>query len=200
MPTVKRSNPNAFATLSTRCKELASKVAKAGWPKAAYYEDGTSVAYVATIQEFGVTIAHPGGTPYKVGPDGAVFVRKDSPDAAGLPVTKPHEIVIPPRPMLRPTVAKNKSDWKMLWLAGARAIVAGKATATQVMQMVSARAAGDIKKTIASITTPPLAKSTIAARRRQLYDRKTVGALDKPLVHEGIMFGAVTNTVEDAQQ
>lgn len=199
MPTLKRSNPNAFATLSTRCKELASKVAKAGWPKAAFYEDGMSVAYVATIQEFGVTIAHPGGTPYKVGTDGAVFVAKNSPEAVGLPVTKPHEIVIPPRPMLRPTVAKNKAEWRTLWEAGARAIVAGKATAQVVMEKLGARAAGDVKKTIAALTSPPLAKSTIAKRRRQLSDRKTVGSLDKPLVHEGIMLGAVTNTVEDAK-
>lgn len=34
-------------------KEFADKVAKIGWFPSAQYEDGTSVAYVAAIQEFG---------------------------------------------------------------------------------------------------------------------------------------------------
>lgn len=200
MPTVTRSNPEAFDNLTTRVKELANKVAKAGWPKATFYEDGTSVAYIAAIQEFGVTISHPGGTPYFVTSDGSAhFVKKGTAFSFGLPQTKPHEIVIPPRPMLRPTVAKNKEDWRKLWESGARAILKGSATAQVVMEKVSAKAAGDIKKTIATLTSPPLAKSTIANRRRQLTDNKTVGALDKPLVHHGIMIGAVSNSVEDAK-
>lgn len=57
----------------------------------------------ALIQELGGTIKHPGGTPYVIGKDGkAEFVRIESAGAADLPKTKPHEIVLPARPYLRP--------------------------------------------------------------------------------------------------
>lgn len=57
----------------------------------------------ARIHELGGVIQHPGGTPYFIGEDGmAVFVRKDDPRAADLPKTKPHQIVMPARPYLRP--------------------------------------------------------------------------------------------------
>lgn len=57
----------------------------------------------ALAQELGATIQHPGGTPYVIGEDGkAVFVRLDSAGASGLPKTKPHEIVLKPKPYLRP--------------------------------------------------------------------------------------------------
>lgn len=57
----------------------------------------------ALIHELGGVINHPGGTPYLIGEDGkAVFVSKNSPGAANLPKTKPHQIVMPARPYLRP--------------------------------------------------------------------------------------------------
>lgn len=60
------------------------------------------VKYARAIEQ-GATIQHPGGTPYFVGEDGrAQFVSLDDPRAAGLPKTKPHEIVIPAHPFLRP--------------------------------------------------------------------------------------------------
>lgn len=50
---LKSDNPKALQTLNLRLKELSSKVGKVGWFESAKYEDGTPVAYVATIQEFG---------------------------------------------------------------------------------------------------------------------------------------------------
>lgn len=79
-------------------------------------EDGTGVvgtwgvteADYALIHELGGVIEHPGGTPYFIREDGmAVFVRKDDPRAADLPKTKPHQIVMPARPYLRPAADKH---------------------------------------------------------------------------------------------
>ncbi|WPZ06577.1 hypothetical protein [Pelagerythrobacter marinus] len=57
----------------------------------------------ALIHELGGTIKHPGGTAYYIGEDGlAVFVSGSDPRAAELPKTKPHDIIIPARPYLRP--------------------------------------------------------------------------------------------------
>lgn len=53
MASVKRSNPKAFETLELRLKELAKVETKIGWFPGAKYEDGTSTAYVASIQEYG---------------------------------------------------------------------------------------------------------------------------------------------------
>lgn len=195
MPTIRRSNPGAFETLRTRLKELDGKVAKAGWFETSKYEDGTPVAYIAAIQEFGVHINHPGGTPYKIGPDGrAVFVSKSA--GAGLPVTKPHTIVIPPRPFMRPTVDRERAAWVDLLRSGSRSVLSGTTTAVNVMQAIGLKAAGDIAKSITLVFAPPLKASTIARRRNALTNKKTVGLLTKPLVDSGLMLNTVSNTVE----
>ena len=195
---LRRSNPDAFKTLIAHLKELDSRVAKAGWFSTAKYENGTPVAYIAAIQNQGVTINHPGGTPYKIGANGmAVFVAKNSPEAARLPVTKPHTIVIPARPFMNLTIAREQANWFKLMGEGAVAIVEGKQTATSVMDGIGLKAAADIARSITLIVDPPLKASTIAARRRKMADRVTIGNLDKPLVASGIMLATVTHTVED---
>lgn len=197
MATIKQSNPKCFEILAKHLKDLDGKVGRAGWIKGSVYENGMAVAHVAMAQEYGATISHPGGTPYKIGPDGkAVFVTKAN--GAGLPVTKPHTIVIPARPMLRPTVDREKNNWFSIFEKGAQKVLEGKATAAQILEIVVMRAAGDIQKTIAQITSPPLKSSTIAARRNRKSNKKTIGALDKPLVDSGKMFEDVNGVVEDA--
>lgn len=70
---------------------------------------GTNVKY-ARIHELGGTINHPGGTPYKiVGPGRAVFVKK-SEALPGMKRTRPHPITIPPRPFLKPGLAKSRKQ------------------------------------------------------------------------------------------
>ncbi|OWK42055.1 hypothetical protein [Fimbriiglobus ruber] len=50
---VKRGNPKAFETLAAKLKELSGIETKVGWFPSATYEDGTPVALVASVQEFG---------------------------------------------------------------------------------------------------------------------------------------------------
>lgn len=195
MVKVTRSNPQVFEQLKTRLKDLDGQVAKAGWFESARYENGLPVAVIAAQNEFGVTLNHPGGTPYRIGADGrAVFVSKA--EGAGLPVTKPHQIVIPPRPFMRPTSERDKPQWLRIVADGANAIMRGATTGKAVMLGLGSFAAGGIAKSISEVFSPPLKASTIAARRRALTDNKTIGLLDKPLVASGIMLNTVTNTVE----
>lgn len=65
-------------------------------------EYGVSLDVVpyAAIHEYGGTINHPGGTPYRVIDGRVVFVRKGT--GKRLRKTAPHEIKIPARPYLRP--------------------------------------------------------------------------------------------------
>lgn len=196
MVRVTRSNPQVFKQLSARFKELDGKAAKAGWFPSSVYENGTPVATAAAGNEFGQTINHPGGTPYKIGEDGrAVFVKKS--EGHGLPVTKPHTIIIPPRPFMRPTAVREKNNWIAIMRNGAKAIMAGKATGYQVMDALGLNAAAEIARSITQVFSPPLKKSTIRARLRERADKQTVGLLDKPLENTRLMLDSVNHTVED---
>lgn len=65
----------------------------------------------AAIQEYGGVINHPGGTAYFIKPGGmAAFVPDSSILSTYLPRTKPHEIVLPARPYMRPALEKNREQ------------------------------------------------------------------------------------------
>jgi hypothetical protein len=53
MAKVTRSNPDAFKKLAENISQLGNHEGKVGWFNNSRYEDGTPVAYVASIQEFG---------------------------------------------------------------------------------------------------------------------------------------------------
>lgn len=104
---------------------------------------------------------------------------------------------IPPRPFMRPTVIQKRVEWRGVAERGAKAVLAGRATAADVMEQIGLKAAGDVRRTISQIWSPPLSPRTIAARLAKRKDKKTIGALDKPLVDTGLMLATLTNTVED---
>jgi hypothetical protein len=163
MPTVTNKNPQAFSQLEARLKELGKFEVKAGWFSSSVYGNGTPIAYVAAIQEYGY--------------------------AAG---------GIPPRPFMRPTIARERNNWIALMRSGAKAILAGNETVASVLDKIGGKAAGDVAKTIASITSPALKTATIAARARKRADRTVTASLSKPLVDSGIMVDSLTHVVEKA--
>lgn len=138
-----------------------SKVGKVGWLESAKYPDGQSVAYVATIQEYGSA------------PQG-----------------------IPPRPMMRPTINEQEQSWRKIAQQGARAILSGKATNQTVLEAIALKSSGDIRKKIASITSPALSFSTIAARKSKLASKGATGVSTKPLVDTGVLLATLTGVVE----
>lgn len=152
------SDQRGSDALRKALKEIQDKKLRVGFFDTAKYEDGTPVAYVATIQEFG-------------NPSGG----------------------IPARPFMRPTVDDKKTEWKTELADGAHAVLNGKATVDQMYGQVGAMAAGNIGETIASITSPALAQSTIDARASK---RKTAGVSTKPLVDTGLMIQSVDFQVE----
>ena len=104
---------------------------------------------------------------------------------------------IPPRPFMRPTIQQKRVEWGKIAERGAQAILKGNATATTVMEAIGLKAAGDIRKTISTIWSPPLKPRTIEARLSKRSDKTTRGLIDKPLIDTGLMFATLTNTVED---
>ncbi len=159
MATVTRKPAPNREAIEKAIRDLGHKRLRVGFFDTAKYPDGTPVAYVATIQEFGY-------------PQGG----------------------IPARPFMRPTIAQQQAAWRESLRKGARATLNGRLTAQQMLTQFGLAAAGDVSKTISLIDTPPLAESTIAARKSR---RKSPGVSVKPLVDTGLMIGAVSSQVTD---
>lgn len=144
--------PNLDAILKG-LKDLDGLQTKVGYFKTNKYPDGTPVAYVASIQEFG---------------HGA----------------------IPPRPFFRPTIAAKDGAWRTLATNACKGVVTGKRTAFTALDLLGLRAAGDVRATIAALTTPPLKKSTLKARKAR------GNSSQKPLVDTRILFPTLTHITD----
>lgn len=144
------------AAIEKALKELKGKEIQVGFFESAKYPDGTPIAYVAAIQEFGY------------GP-------------------------IPPRPFLRPAEMQNKNKWQAGIVAGLKAALDGSVTVQNALEQVGMVAAGDVRKAIRAVTSPPLKESTIKARQSRKKGKKA--ASTKPLVDTGQMLQAVTSAV-----
>lgn len=155
---VRRSGPGV-AKLSAALKALDGLEGKTGWFETAKYPDkeATPVAYVAAIQEFGAEITFENGA----------------------------KAITPARPFMRPTVAERGNVWLGYLRDGAKSVLTGGATASQVMELVTMRAAGDVGKAISQVSAPPLSPLTIQRK-----------GSTKPLVDTGQMIQSVTGVVE----
>lgn len=135
---------------------LKLKAAEVGFFDTSHYPDGTPVAYVAAIQEFGS------------GP-------------------------IPPRPFMRDTITKRSRYWVRTLEAGAKEVLAGRLTASQMLDGVGKLAAGDVQTTISQLTSPALKDSTTYARAHR--KKKPRNTSIKPLVDTGVLFASVDSKV-----
>ena len=161
---IRKSDARLWARLTSARKTLEGQDLKVGWFSTNRYEDGTPVAYVATIHEFGYL---KGG--------------------------------IPPRPFMRPTVAREEGNWRRFIAQESKKIIAGTQTVKNLFEMLGLSISGEIAKSISEVTSPPLLEATIKAKVRKMADAKTVGALDKPLVETGLMLATVTHTVGEKE-
>lgn len=154
---VQRTKGPMVAALSKAINDLQHKQARVGFFDFSKYADGTPVAYVATIQEFG----YPGGN-------------------------------IPARPFFRPTIEEQRTAWRNTLAKGAKAVMNGRLTVQMMLEQFGMMAAGDVKRTITQVMTPPLSPVTIAARQSR---KKTPGVSTKPLVDTGYMLSQVNSDV-----
>ena len=91
---------------------------------------------------------------------------------------------IPERPFFRTAIKDNRASYLESLKAGASSIVMGKSTTQVVLGKLGLLAVKHIQKSISVWTTPALKPATIKAK-----------GSDKPLIHTGEMFGAVTYEV-----
>lgn len=103
---------------------------------------------------------------------------------------------IPARPFIEPTIQTKQNEWLTIMGKGVDAVLSGKKTINAVLDLVGQKARFDIQKAITQVFSPPLKPSTIRARLNRKSNKNHVGALDKPLIDTGIMYGTITNVVE----
>lgn len=105
---------------------------------------------------------------------------------------------IPPRLGMRATAERCEAAWARVAQGAAKAVLAGKMTPHDAMELIGAKAAGDIRKNIAHVTSPPLKVNTIKARLAGKKQGRVVSiTIAKPLVRTGHLLNTLTNTVED---
>lgn len=104
---------------------------------------------------------------------------------------------IPPRPFIRPALAKNRDVWRETIKRGAKAVIHGSLSDDQLMEAIGLSVSGHIRASIASVTAPPLSQRTIAARLAVRADKSTIGSLTKPLVFEGLLLNSVSYAIRD---
>ena len=148
-------------------------------------ESGFTVARLAAVHEFGATIQHPGGTPYKIGPGGqAVFVKKGTEGIAGY--TKPHVIVIPERSFLRSTFADQREEYVQILKALIGELYEGKTSVRKVLSIMGMKFQSDIKAKIKRGISPANAPSTLRRKLKAgMWNTSAKKGTPTPLIDTG---------------
>ena len=121
---------------------------------------------------------------------------------------------IPPRPIIRPTMIREKVKWSKIAEREARLIFKGKQTAEGALERIGLVAAGDMRDQIKRIHDPALKDSTVrarairsigdkmnktkAGRKRQIAGEMNRGLIRKPLVDTKELIGSLTHEVVDS--
>lgn len=182
--------------LEAALKRIAKRVSKAtnvkvGFLEGGTYEDGTPIAYVALINEFGATVkvdAHTqtiyrqtnkAGTAFN---KNGKFVKASQSNFASDHEVAAHTITIPPRPFFRTTIKVGEKHW------GAdlgKALKDKDYDAVAALDLLGEQIEGELVKSIRGWTTPPNAKSTIAKK-----------GFNDPLFGDGTMLKDIKSEVE----
>src|SRR5574340_742970 len=121
--------------------ELADKEVQVGWLGNVNEENGTPVAYVATIHEYG------------------------SPGEG-----------IPARPMLGPTMKANTEAYLQFLRLATKRVQNGQSSGQDALDTLGEVVAGDVRKTISQVSSPPLKPATIKRKghSKPLIDSETM--------------------------
>lgn len=99
---------------------------------------------------------------------------------------------IPARPFFRPTIAAQKKAWAKV----GRQLLKNGASVEDMLDLVGARAAGDVRETLSQIKSPPLKEATIRAKERK-YKSKSEHRPEKPLFASGLLTKSISHVVVD---
>ncbi|MBS0959784.1 hypothetical protein [Acetobacter thailandicus] len=189
---IKSATPGGLErTLTDLKRKLGDKThVNVGFLEGATYPDGTPVAYIAAIQEFGgkAEIPEREQTIYRsINADGSFrkrgrFVKKKSSNFATDHTVAAHEIVIPPRPFMRNTITNNQPDWGRMLGASLKASGYNAATAIGI---VGEGMVKQMQKEIIDMKSPPNAPSTVREK-----------GFNNPLIDTAHMLHSVASEVK----
>ena len=144
-----------------------------------------TMAQLGATLNYGATINHPGGTAYgyktKTDAKNDKFrFLKNGQGYAVIGYTKPHDIVIPPRPWLIPGVASGTREI----IAQIRDGIKSHQPVDDLLEGVGLVAAGKVQEFMTELRDPPNAKSTIRQK-----------GSDNPLIDKGPLRASVVSKV-----
>lgn len=176
-----------------RAKVGTGDVLRLGFLENATYPDGTPVAYVAAINEWGgtYTVSERQQTIYrKLGKDGEFagggkFVKAAKSNFATTHTVPAHTVTVPPRPFFRMMIAANSPRWGE---AMARVLKASGCDLNVALGRMGEGIRGQLQGSIRDFTTPPNAPSTIASK-----------GFNKPLIDSGNMLNSVDYEVTEGE-
>jgi hypothetical protein len=184
------------AVLKARLEELSAKVNRpgtlnVGFLENAPYPDGTQVAYIAAIQEFGGTFDIPerNTTIYrKLNKDGTFskngkFVKKRLANVATDHVVPAHKMTIPARPYFRTMIADKSPHWGDDL---GKVLVARDYDVSGSLKAMGEEMQGQLVASIDALIEPALAPETVKKK-----------GFSKPLVDSGVMRSAVNFEVKE---
>lgn len=164
-------------------KNLQDFKIEAGWFENTKYDDGTPVAGIAAVQNYGAHIH-------------VTEKQRDFLHYLGIHLKKvTEEIVIPPRPFYdnaKKRITGNEG-YKIVMQELLR-VFESKQTMEQAANRIGLWMQGVLQEEIKKITTPPLSKATIEIRNSE-YNSRSKNSSTKPLNASGIMFDTVQSKV-----
>lgn len=182
--------------LEAKLREIAEKVGKAktvnvGFLAGATYPDGTPVAYIAAVNEYGGTAtipAHDVTLNRSIKADGTFnqngkFVKAEKANFATTHHVDEYTITTPPRPYFRGMIAKNKGEWPADL---GKIIKAANYDSAVALGRLGKHVAEQLQESIRDFSDPGNAKSTIAKK-----------GFDKPLVESAHMQNSVDSEVQE---
>lgn len=180
--------------LRIKLAEMANKirgqgVLRVGFLEGFNYPDGTPVAYVAAINEFGATVevaSHHQTIYRKITRDGrwsdnAKFQKASAENVVATDhEVAAHSITIPSRPFFRTMIAENANGWGSILAAQ----IAGGTSVDGAMQELGKIMIDQLQSSIRAMQDPPNAKSTVRKK-----------GFNNPLIDTGMMLKSVSSEV-----
>lgn len=105
---------------------------------------------------------------------------------------------IPPRLGMRATAEASKGPWQNVSATAAKRVAKGTLSPFEAMDLITQVAAGDVRKHITEVRSPPLAVNTVKARLAGKKQGRVVSiSISKPLVASGLLLNTLTGKAEN---
>lgn len=159
-----------------------AQAVRVGFLEGATYPDGTPVAKVAAVQEFGGSMKIPERTQdlnFKINANTGQsrFARADKANFAQTVTIPEHTVTVPARPFFRNMLDAKAKDWGA---KSAKVLKAADYDASVTLGRMGELIKGQLQGSIRDLTSPPLAASTVRAK-----------GFAKPLIDSGHMLASV---------